>query len=417
MPGENEDTATQENELLEVQQEVEDTTDADAKALFEGNFNPEEEGEKSEKADESSKAEEKKTEEKPSEEKSILDEIGLKKGDEKPEEKKAEEVTEDDIDKLKAPEDDSPNRPGWDELKSIAKAEREQNKAKDARIAELESQQDKNTETLRARNAELEEQNKQFSERLKAIDFKSHPEFYDKFIKPVETIREKMEGITKMEGVEASVESLLALRGKDFAQSVSDVMDELSGFNKTQFADLARQALEISEQRDAASQNMDNAVQDWNQNRNAEVRRIFDATSDNYQKFQPLPIRDGITEDQKAADESYNNAIQATTQKAEEYAFGQMTDERVAEVSNKAAQFDFIVEHAIPRLAQMAASREGALKNQISDMAKELAEFKNIEPGQYTYTPSADASPDESPTKMEEMDNDAAADALFAGTV
>ena len=65
-------------------------------------------------------------------------------------------------------------------------------------------------ETLRARVKELEEQNNQFSSRLKDVDFKSHPEYFEKFEKPVMAAKESMKELAEMESADVNSDALFA---------------------------------------------------------------------------------------------------------------------------------------------------------------------------------------------------------------
>lgn len=309
----------------------------------------------------------------------LLGSIGFngkpKEGEEKPSE---ESPTDDDYGE---PPKESANRANWDKLKR----HKEEAVAKVQRLeAELAERPDTAAaETLRARVKELEQQNAQFSAKLKEHDFKSHPEYFEKYEKPIKDAQERLKEIAAREEVEVNVEALSALTGKQYAEEVSGILDQLTKFSADEFSENARQLQRTIGERNSVAENADQFIQEANERFNAETRAIFDEVTTSYSEtMSPLEVPDNAGDEVKGEVEAYNAALGETARVAEAIAFGQMDNRQIAQIANEAAQYRFLIEHGLPRLANNAGAK-------IAELTKELNAIKEAGP---QYTPRKGSS-------------------------
>ena len=356
--------------------------------------------------EEESKEYEKKTKEKGSEDSSkgpqtqgedLLSSIGVKlpSVDSKEETKDATTTVEDDD--LAPPPEDSPNRANWDILKT------RKNEAI-ARVQELEAQlaekgDDASTEAMRSRLKELESENERFSTRLKELDFKSHPEYFNKYEQPIQNAQAELKALAKSEGLDVNVEALASLKGKEFAQKVDEVLEDLSRFNGAQFSEVARQLQKTIQERDTVSADSEQFIQQSNERFHAETRRIFDEVSSQYaETFTPLEIPDDASDEVKDQINAYNNDLSGVQGMAEQIAFGTMDNAQVARIANEAAQYRFMMSRGLPQLANNAGAK-------IAELQAELDGIKSAGP-QYRQTSASN------PKSMHEMSNEDAANEI-----
>lgn len=317
------------------------------------------------------------------------------------EEVKAEEKKPDDDSDLTPPPEDSDNRAHWNTLKE------RKNEAL-ARVAELEKQlaerpagDDAVAESLKARVKELETQNEQYSSRLKELDFKSHPEYFNQYEKPIQEAQDALKQIAAQEDVDINVEALSALKGKEFAEAVSDTLEQLSRFNGDRFSNAAQQLLAKISERDAVSENAEEFIQRSNEEFQAQTRAVFDQVSGAYsQILTPMEIPVDADDATKADIEAYNTQLANVSKVAEQLAFGNIGQQEVAQMANEAAQYRFLMSQGLQRMATNAAARIDALES-------ELNAIKAAGP---TYQPRTTQSKS---TTMAELDHIEAARAAF----
>jgi len=365
---------------------------ADAKAIF----GEEVKNEKKEQTTEESSKETSKPQENAANE--LLKSVGINTGKE---EAKTEEKKPDDDSDLTPPPEDSDNRAHWNTLKE------RKNEAL-ARVAELEKQlaerptgDDAAAESLKTRVKELETQNEQYSSRLKELDFKSHPEYFNQYEKPIQEAQDTLKQIADQEGVDINVEALSALKGKEFAESVSDTLEQLSRFNGDRFSSAAQQLLAKISERDAISENSEEFIQKANEEFQAQTRAIFDEVSGAYsQVLTPMEIPADADDATKVDIEAYNTELSNVAKVAEQLAFGNIGQQEVAQMANEAAQYRFLMSQGLQRMATNAAARIEALET-------ELNAIKAAGP---TYQPRTTSTQS---TSMADLDHIEAARAAF----
>jgi hypothetical protein len=262
--------------------------------------------------------------------------------------------TVEEIDKgLVAPREDSKSRAGWDELKKRANEERKlrlelEHKLKSApQVSTVD-------EATKARLAELETQNKTYSERLKVLDLKQHPEFVSKYVEPANTAKAAMESIAKTDEVEVNVSEMLSMKGKALNAAVSEVMEKMTPYARVKFQSALDAYFSAQTGAEQALAQADQTLQTLRQTGGAKSRASFDEVAKNYSEaFLPAQVDEKAADTDKQAAAAYNAALAAIGKQAETYAFGQIDERGVADLSHKAALYEFTMQHGIPRIAAL----------------------------------------------------------------
>lgn len=314
------------------------------------------------------------------------------KGKEKaaPDDKKGEQAPPPEapeFDKLTGPDEKSKHRPDWDKMKAAASEHFKARTQAEARLKDLEAKlaargPEQADEATKARLQQLEQQIKDYDAKLKVFDLKSHPDFQKQYVEPQQKAVASIKETLALEGIEGDVDKILSLEGKKFAEAVSELLGNASEFSKATLAQSFRDAKLLRMQEQQALGNVDALRAEYQKNFAARARATFDAAS---QKFQDTLME--ATADEKADDATkqevanYNAALAALNKKAEALAFGQVNEATASEMAHKAARFDFMVEHAIPRFQKLAEAELGKAYTQISELQQKLKELTEANPG------------------------------------
>lgn len=285
-----------------------------------------------------------------------------------------------DIDKgLQAPREDSKSRAGWDELKKRASEERKirlelEAKLKTAPTATVD-------EATKARLAELETQNKTYSERLKLLDLRSHPEFVAKYVEPANAAKAAMESIAKTDEVDVNVGEILTMKGKALNAAVSDVMDKMTPYARVKFQAALDQYFATQVGADQAIAQADETLKTLRQTGGAKSRASFDEVAKNYSEaFVPAQVDDKAPDADKQAAAAYNAALASIGKQAETYAFGQIDERGVADLSHKAALYEFTMNHGIPRIAALYGAELSKASSRIAELEKQVKALTGASP-------------------------------------
>jgi len=303
----------------------------------------------------------------------------FKKTETKTEDKKEVPPETIDYDSLKSPDEKSPTRPDWDKMKTSAKADR-------VRIAELEKQLKERApvahdEATKSRLAQLEQENKSYSDRMKVHDLTNHPDFVAQYVAPVSKAVEGIKQTLKVEGIEADVDKLMKLDGKQFSKAVSDLLGDASEFTKTVLFEQFRQAKTADHARVEAIANADTVRAQLQQNFSARSKQIFDEVGKEAALgLAPAEVGEKATDDEKHAVAQYNASLTGIAKRAEELAFSPPNDRSVAQMAHNAATLEFLVTQGLPRLERMFASEVGARDAKISALQKEITDLVGSRP-------------------------------------
>lgn len=289
-------------------------------------------------------------------------------------------VTEEDPTKgLVEPEAGSKHRADWDKLKAAeAKARKQvaelEAKLKSASPAEADA-------ATKARLAKFEAENKDLSDRLKIFDVQGHPDFQRDFVLPKQAALGAASEILKQEGVEADLVRLLSLKGKAFAEEASKISAKLTDFNKPAFVAELRRIQTLDAQAAATILNADSFREQKTKEFQSRTRGVYDEVAKVHANdFVPAVSAETATAEQKAYDEAWNAALVARNAAAERYAFAPANEHAVADVAQKAASYDLLVEHGIPRITRLAYSRISALQAELKAAKAELAGISVSQP-------------------------------------
>jgi hypothetical protein len=111
----------------------------------------------------------------------------------------------------------------------------------------------------------------------------------------------------------------------------------------------------------------------------ARSRAAFDSVGKQFEDALGMVIVDEKAPDaEKQSAAQYNEALGTLSKRAEALAFGQTTETTVSEMAHKATRFDFMVEHAVPRLV---ANYDGVISRQNSEIAALQAQIKELTGG------------------------------------
>lgn len=284
-----------------------------------------------------------------------------------------------DYDSLKGPDEKSPTRPDWEKMKTAAKSDR-------ARLAELEKQLKERApiahdEATKARLAQLEQANKEYSERLKLHDLANHPEFVAQYVTPVNKAVDGIKQTLKVEGIDADVDKLMKLDGKQFSKAVSDLLGDASEFTKTVLFEQFRQAKVADMARAEAVANADSTRSKIQQNFSARSKQVFDEVGKEMSLgLSPAEIGEKATDEEKQLASTYNSGLGAIGKRAEELAFTPPNDRSVAQMAHNAAAFEFLVTQGLPRFERMVATEISSRDAKIASLEKEISDLAGSRP-------------------------------------
>jgi hypothetical protein len=314
------------------------------------------------------------------------------KGKEKaaPDDKKGEQTPPPEapeFDKLTGPDEKSKHRPDWDKMKAAASEHYKARIQAEARLKELEAKlaargPEQADEATKARLQQLEQQIKDYDAKLKVFDLKSHPDFQKQYVEPQNRAIASIKETMSIDGIDGDVEKILSLEGKKFAEAVSELLGNASEFSKATLAQLFREAKVLRMQEQQALGNVDKLREEYQKNFAARARATFDATAKAFDEtLLPAQADEKADEATKQDVAAYNAALASINKKAEALAFGQVNEATASEMAHKAARFDFMVEHAIPRFQKLVEAELGKAYSQIAELQQKLKELTEANPG------------------------------------
>lgn len=315
----------------------------------------------------------------------------------------AEPAPLDDIDKgLQAPPENAKSRAGWDELKKRASEERKIRLELEAKLKTTPTSTV--DEATKARLAELEQQNKTFSERLKVFDLKNHPEFVAKYVEPANMAKAAMENIAKTDEVDVNVGEILTMKGKALNAAVSEVMERMTPYARVKFQAALDSYFATQSGAEQALSQADQTLQALRQNGGARSRASFDEVAKNYSEaFLPAATDEKAPDSDKQAVAAYNAALASIGKQAETYAFGQIDERGVADLSHKAALYEFTMNHGIPRIAALYGAELSKASARIAELETQVKALTGASPSVTSGAgaSSADATPQASETHLQ----------------
>lgn len=303
-----------------------------------------------------------------------------------------------DPEKLAAPDAKSKHRPEWDKLKEWGKtqaAEAAKLRA-DWEAAKAASVSAEAHKAATERLKQLEEENKTFSERLKVLDLENHPEFQRAYVAPRNQAVESLKAALSDAGIEADLGEVLSLRGKALWAKVDELVEGAPRVLQSQIVDSVRKVQEL--ERAAASAKSESAkfLEEARSRMAAGNRQLFDEVSKRFNfGFAPAAVPSDAAPEAKAEADAYNQALSGVRPRAEAIALGGITMEEGVEVAHKAANFEFLMQHGIPRLAKIYTGQIQGQAAKIAELEKELSGLRKATPKAPSGSGGAAADPDD----------------------
>lgn len=297
------------------------------------------------------------------------------------------------------------------ELKKITKTLREEIAARDTRLADLEKKASSAGQPP-ADYEQLKAEHKALSDRLQVLDLQNHPSFRKQYVEPKER---KIGELTTILGdsdvKDVDIAGLLGKPRAEFAKAVTEIAGKLNEFDADTFKAEMRSLYQLE---GSAKEQLSRAGELGKALRTQmgqQQRQSFDAVwkdmSFEGSGLDALEIPDGAPEAERAALTAYNQAAKGIRASAEKYAFDNADEKTAAEIATKAATFDFITKHAIPRME----SEYTALRELNQKLAEELKAVKAARKGSGGGSDAGGGGE----KKLHEQSHEEAANALFAG--
>lgn len=301
----------------------------------------------------------------------------------------APKPAEDPFANIKPPEGMSEaSQQGWKALKEEAakKIQEAQRQAADAmtRLSTFEK-------AAPAESAELQklrDDHKAALDRLAVLDVQSHPDFAKQYSEPRLKALTEAKEILDFNGKNADLTKLLHLPMKEFNAAVAEMTNQMNGMDANVVQSSLRNAYKITNEEKAALANAGALRESLSSKVAAEQKKAFEQTwgkFDGAEGFlQTLDIAPDMSPEEQAEIKSYNDAVAATRQTAEQYAFGRLDPQNAAKIAGKAAILDTLTKVVVPRM-EREYSQIVKERNALLAELKGIREAKN--PGNFTTTP------------------------------
>jgi hypothetical protein len=279
---------------------------------------------------------------------------------------------------------------GWKALKEeAAKKIQDAQRRADEALAKLNTFE----KAAPAESAELQklrDEHKTALDRLAVLDVQSHPDFAKQYSEPrLKAISEAKE-VLDFNGKTADLTQLLHKPMKEFNAAVAELTHQMNGMDANVVQSALRNAYKITNEEKAALANAGNLRQSLESKVAAEQKKAFEQTwgkFDGAEGFlQTLDITPEMSPEEQAEIKGYNDAVVATRQTAEQYAFGRLDPQNAAKIAGKAAILDTLTKVVVPRMereySQLVKERNALLAE-----LKGIREAKN--PGNFSTTPQS----------------------------
>lgn len=296
----------------------------------------------------------------------------------KKEDKPAQVTEADPIDAWKLPDNASPESvKNFGEIRAEAKARKQREQEALAKAADLETQLNTYRNASPADAAatdQLKAQLKEAHDRLAVLDLKSHPDFVQQYVQPINDAIAEANDVfaysTKEGGELPDLKSLLSKPAKEFNAEVAKLTQDMNHVDANIVMTALRNAHKLNaKQGEVLSKSGELATQ-LQQKSAQQAKAAFEAVSKDLglagDFLQPLEIIDGLSPEDKAAGEAYNASLAGVRTQAEKLAFGRVDEKGVATMAYKAATLDHMITHTIPRV-------QGEFRK-LAQMNKELTE-------------------------------------------
>lgn len=277
-------------------------------------------------------------------------------------EKKEPVVVADPIDAWELPKNASEESvKNFKEIRAEAKARKVREEAAQAEVTQLKTQ----LETYRnaspadtAATEQLKAQLKDAHDRLAIVDLKSHPDFVNQYVKPINEALSEAADVLKWNTKEGDplpdLQSLLSKPAKEFNAEVSKLTKDMNTVDASIVVTSLRNAHKLTAKQGEVLSKSGELATALQQKAAQTQKAAFEEVSKNLGPsadfLQPLEIVDGLSPEDKTAAEGYNASLASVRANAEKLAFGRVDERGVATMSYKAATLDHMIQHTIPRV-------------------------------------------------------------------
>jgi hypothetical protein len=243
-------------------------------------------------------------------------------------------------------------RTQFTQLKTITKGLRTELAARDAEIATL--KKNAGTPVSTPELDRLRAEHKSMSERLSVVDLQSHPDFVRQFGEPKNAIIANINTVladNKVDG--ADVASLVGKSRADFMKGASEIAAKLPEFEQHAFMTDMRQLFKLEGDAKAALTKAKEIGATLYQRSEATAKAAFEGVWNSLEfgeGLAALEVPADASDEDKAAIGEYNKAVAGVRASAEGIAFGRGDEKAMALTATKAATFDFMLSHGIPRM-------------------------------------------------------------------
>jgi len=284
------------------------------------------------------------------------------------------------VDEIKEPENLSEaSLEGWNALKTKAKDFERENSELKQKLTEYEG----NPEQVSEFQAQLEELKKEKEDLLNQLaqnDLTAHPEFQEKYQKPLDKSLGRLEAVLEDSNTEVSVKDLLKMKKRDLVDTVEDITEGMPKVFAREFVEEIANAKNLMDSREDALGNASEFMTNVQEQSKTQAFQEFNQTVGEFKNeygmiFEPLRANGSLSEEQQHELSVYNNALSEIETKAQSFAFGKMDNAQMSKVAMQAAANEFMVNHAIPRLEKEYVSLLDANK-QMSEQLKSLQGVK-----------------------------------------
>lgn len=283
-------------------------------------------------------------------------------------------------DKIQPPPLKDPNaKAGWEELKAVAREQRNRAMTLESQLNELKkapatSGNVAELESLRTELTTTKAEAKAAMDRLLVLDVSNHPDFHKQFVQPKEAaIKAAKEVISYNEKLVPDLAALLAKPQKEFNAEVSAIIDKMNPADASMVMQSLRQARDLHAQEQNALSKAGEVNQQLQQRTQQTQRQAFESVvGDALPKFKKMDITEGMDAESKSAAEKYNQSIDGLRARAEAAAFGRIDEKGTANLALKAVALEHMVEHAVPAMQRAIKARDSL----ISDMQAELVALR-----------------------------------------
>ena len=272
----------------------------------------------------------------------------------------------------KIPEND------WRRAKEVRSQLRTEIVSRDTKIKQLEQELAQYHEAVPDLKevSRLKNEHKEFSDKVAILDYQNHPDYRQRFTEPKKKLVAEMQTILSDNSIQGV--DLAAITSKpraEMAKTISEITDQLNSFDAGEFRLQLRDYQKLSEAERNDLANHGDGLKRLSEQNQAKQRSAFEGQwkKTSFAAFaKKIEPASDASPDEVAQIKQFNEGLDQMRGSAEKYAFSIANEESAADVAIKAANYDFVVRHAFPRM-KADYSRAVALNRELTKRLEELS--------------------------------------------